>query len=263
VTGTEFGHGFRLLELASIGSTNDLARRLAEAGEPAGLFVRAERQTAGRGRHGRTWQSPPGNLYASLLLRPTRPAAEVASLSLVTALALAEAVETLSEGRIAPRLKWPNDVLVDGAKLAGILLENVAEGRGRAALIIGIGVNVGWAPEADLPYRATSLSALGVPQTPRRVLTVLGASLRFRLDRWERDGFAAMREDWLARAAVLGSQIEVRIGDRIVQGWMAGLDPHGALCLERADGTLELLSAGEIMSAHEVSNGLARRSLER
>jgi biotin-[acetyl-CoA-carboxylase] ligase BirA-like protein len=144
VRGPEFGHGFRLLDLATVGSTNDVARNLAEAGEPAGLFVRAERQTAGRGRHGRSWQSPPGNLYASLLLRPTRPPAEVASLSLVAALALAEAIERVSNGRIAPRLKWPNDLQVKAAKLAGILLEMSADGRGGCAwLIMGIGVNLG------------------------------------------------------------------------------------------------------------------------
>ncbi|MFL5336405.1 MAG: biotin--[acetyl-CoA-carboxylase] ligase, partial [Geminicoccaceae bacterium] len=112
MTGTEIGHGFRLVEYASVGSTNDVARDLAESGEPEGLFVRADRQTSGRGRLGRSWKSPSGNLHASLILRPSRPASEVATLSLVVALALAEAVERLSLGRIKPQLKWPNDVQV-------------------------------------------------------------------------------------------------------------------------------------------------------
>ena len=211
VRGTEFGHGFRLLDLATVGSTNDVVRGLAEAGEPAGLFVRAERQTAGRGRHGRSWQSPPGNLYASLLLRPTRPPAEVASLSLVAALALAEAIERVSGGRIAPRLKWPNDLQIDGAKLAGILLEMAADGQGGCAwLIMGIGVNVGWAPAGrsalsrDLPDRpglqrhAAAVAGGAVPQPCGRGSTIGIATASRRL-----------REDWLARAAGRGSPASI------------------------------------------------------
>jgi BirA family biotin operon repressor/biotin-[acetyl-CoA-carboxylase] ligase len=262
VTGADLGHGFRLLELATVASTNDVARRLADAGEPAGLIVRAERQTAGRGRHGRTWQSPPGNLYASLLLRPTRPMVEVASLSLIFALALAEAVEDLSGGRLAPRLKWPNDVLIDGAKLAGILLESVADPRrDLAALIVGLGVNVEWAPTGDLPYPATSLASLGLAVTPRRVLAALVAPLRARLDRWETAGFATQREDWLARAAGRGGPVEARIGERVVRGTLVDLEPGGALCVERADGTRETLSAGELVIGG--ANGLALPTLGR
>lgn len=248
MTGAEVGNGFRLLELASVASTNDVARRLSDAGEPAGLFVRAERQTAGRGRHGRSWQSPPGNLYSSLLLRPARPVAEMASLSLVVGLALVDALQTVSRDRLAPQLKWPNDVLVGGAKVAGILLETAADPRLNAtALIVGIGVNVEWSPEGDLPYPATSLAAHGVALGPRRLLEGLLAPLRARLDRWDRDGFASQREDWLACAAGRGATAEVRIGSRIVRGRLVDLEPNGALCLEGPDGTRELLSAGEIV----------------
>ena len=246
--GSEFGYGFRLLDLATVSSTNDVARSLAEAGEPSGLFVRAERQTAGRGRHGRSWQSPTGNLYASLLIRPTRPPAEIASLSLVAALALAEAIERVSNGRIAPRLKWPNDLQVDGAKLAGILLEMAADGQGGCAwLIMGIGVNVGWAPLADLPYAATCLTALGSSATPRRLLAALAATMRPRLDDWEQAGFAALREDWLARAAGRGSPAALRLGDRAVHGKLVDVDLAGALRLEQADGTIATYTAGEIV----------------
>jgi BirA family biotin operon repressor/biotin-[acetyl-CoA-carboxylase] ligase len=262
VSGADFGHDFRLLELATVASTNDVARRMADAGEPAGLIVRAERQTAGRGRHGRTWQSPPGNLYASLLLRPARPMAEVASLSLVVALALAEAVEELSAGRLAPRLKWPNDVLVDGAKLAGILLELVADPRrDMSGLIVGLGVNIGWAPAGDLPYPATSLAEHEVAVAPRRVLAALVAPLRTRLDRWEAVGFADQRDDWLARAAGRGGPVEARIGDRIVRGTLVDLEPGGAVCVERADGSREIVSAGELVIGG--GNGLVLPTLGR
>jgi BirA family biotin operon repressor/biotin-[acetyl-CoA-carboxylase] ligase len=248
VRGVEFGHGFRLLDLATVGSTNDVLRGLAEAGEPAGLLVRAERQTAGRGRHGRSWQSPPGNLYASLLLRPTRPSAEIASLSLVAALALAEGIERVSSGRIAPRLKWPNDLQVEGAKLAGILLEMGPDGKGGCGwLIMGIGVNIAWAPSVDLPYRATCLNALGSSATPRRLLAALAATLRPRLDHWDREGFAGLREDWLARAVGRGSPAALRVGDRAVRGKLVDVDDAGALRLEQADGTLATYSAGEIV----------------
>lgn len=246
--GADFGYGFRLLDLATVGSTNDVARSLAEAGEPADLFVRAERQTAGRGRHGRTWQSPPGNLYASLLLRPSRPPAEVASLSLVVALALAEAIERVSNGRISPRLKWPNDLQIKDAKLAGILLEMAADGRGGCAwLIVGIGVNVGWAPLSDLPYPATCLAGLGSSATPRRLLAALSATLRPRLDRWEQEGFAGLRDAWLERAAGRGAPAALRIGDRAIRGKLVDVDLAGALRLEQADGTLATFSAGEVV----------------
>jgi BirA family transcriptional regulator, biotin operon repressor / biotin---[acetyl-CoA-carboxylase] ligase len=250
VTGAEFGHGFRLLELATVGSTNDVARDLAEAGEPAGLFVRAECQTAGRGRQGRVWQSPPGNLYASLLLRPSRPAAEVASLSLVVALALAEAVELLTAGSVRPSLKWPNDVQVDGAKLAGILLETTHDQRGGCAwLIVGVGANVGWAPAGDLPYAATCLAALGARSvSPRRLLAGLAETLHPQLELWDREGFAALRAGWLARAAGLGRLAEVRVGgEELVRGRLLDVDGAGALRLERADGTAVALSAGEVV----------------
>ena len=248
MTGAELGHGFRLIELATVGSTNDVARSFAELGEPGGLFVRAERQTSGRGRHGRTWQSPPGNLYASLLLRPARPLADVASLSLVSALALAEAIGQASGGRLRAQVKWPNDVQLAGAKLAGILLEMAADGDGGCRwLIIGIGVNVGWAPDGEVPYPATSLSAQGLPMARRGLLAALAECLRRRLDLWELHGFAGVRTDWLAHAAGLGGTAELRLGERLVRGRLLDVDETGALCLELASGEVARFSAGEVV----------------
>ncbi|MGD9510099.1 MAG: biotin--[acetyl-CoA-carboxylase] ligase, partial [Geminicoccaceae bacterium] len=187
---------------------------------------------------------------------------EVASLSLVVALSLAEALDELSGGRLTPQLKWPNDVLVDGAKLAGILLELMADPRrDMTGLIVGLGVNVGWAPGGDLPYPATSLAERGLAVSPRKVLVALAGPLRARLDRWETSGFTAQREDWLARAAGRGGPVEARIGDRIVRGRLVDLEPGGAVCVERADGGRETVSAGELVIGG--ANGLALPILDR
>ena len=249
MTGAPLGHGFRLLELGAVGSTNDVARDLADQGEPEGLFVQASEQTAGRGRHGRTWQSPSGNLHASLLLRPTRPMAEVATLSLVAALALAEAVTELSGGAVQPHLKWPNDVQIAGAKVAGILLEAASDARGACAwLIIGMGVNVAAAPGAEVPYATTSLAAAGLLAglTPGTLLAALAAALRPRLDQWSAQGFGGVRPAWLARAAGVGAHVEVRLGERVVGGRMLDVDETGALRLEDASGKVERFTAGEV-----------------
>jgi BirA family biotin operon repressor/biotin-[acetyl-CoA-carboxylase] ligase len=249
VIAADLPHGFRCLHLGAVPSTNDVARGHAERGEAAGLFVVADAQTAGRGRQGRTWQSPPGNLYASLILRPQRPMAEAASLSLVVALALAEAVEALSAGRAAPRLKWPNDVQVEGGKIAGILLEAAAGERGHPLwLVVGIGVNVLWSPGAAVPYPTTHLAACGLDGIDARSLLVaLTAPLRRALDRWAADGFAPLRAPWLARAAGLGAAAEVRLGDEIVQGRLVDVDATGALRLEDSSGAERRFTAGEML----------------
>ncbi len=151
----------RLLD--SVGSTSDEALRLAREGAPHGTVVTAREQTAGRGRVGRAWASPPGNLYLSVLLRLDLPVARIAELSFVAALAVAETVDAFVAGRAS--LKWPNDVLIDGAKVAGILIEQ-ADG----VAVIGIGVNVAHCP-SGLAYPVTSLmdaSRAPLPLTPSR-----------------------------------------------------------------------------------------------
>ena len=159
--------GFRRERHASLPSTNDLLRDYAAAGEPEGLIVTAERQTAGRGRQGRAWSSPPGNLYASLLLRPAGPLAAAATLSLVVPLSVVDALAGLLDSPTRLAVKWPNDVLLDGAKLAGILLEGADDGAGGCAWVIaGVGVNLAAVPDG-LPYAATSLArATGRELTP-------------------------------------------------------------------------------------------------
>jgi BirA family biotin operon repressor/biotin-[acetyl-CoA-carboxylase] ligase len=175
--------------------------------------------------------------------------AEAASLSLVVALALAEAVETLSAGRVAPKLKWPNDVQVEGRKIAGILLEAAAGDRGQPLwLVVGIGVNLLWSPGIEVPYPTTHLAACGLEGVDaRRLLVALTASLRQALDRWTADGFAPLRPAWLARAAGLGAAARVRLGDEVVQGRLVDVDATGALRLADASGAERRFTAGEVL----------------
>ena len=238
--------GFSIETLPAVGSTNDIVRERAQAGAPEGLVVRAEEQLAGRGRHGRTWASPPGNLYASLLLRPKRPLAEAATLSLVVGLSLADAIA--SSGTVQPRLKWPNDVLVGGAKLAGILLENIGTDPASPVLIVGFGVNIRSCPDG-LPYPATTLEAEGLAWQPadllERFLEVFAADYAT----WTTHGFAALRDRWLARAEQLGNEAGVRIGERVVSGRFVAVDSAGHLVLETATGR-QVVNAGELFFAN-------------
>jgi BirA family biotin operon repressor/biotin-[acetyl-CoA-carboxylase] ligase len=184
-----------------------------------------------------------------LILRPTRPLAEAASLSLVVGVALAEAVERLSSaGKIEPRLKWPNDVQIGGAKVAGILLEGASDHRGGClSAIVGIGVNLISAPGADVGYATTHLAACGLATTPRSVLLALAGTLRPLLDRWERKGFEPVREAWLARAAGVGAPVGLKLGHRTVAGRLVDVDATGALRLEHASGEVERFAAGEVV----------------
>ncbi len=234
---------YALRHVADIDSTNDEARRQAASGAPHGLVIWADRQSAGHGRQGRAWQSPPGNLYCSILLRPDRAAAEVAQLSFAAALAVCDALPA----GLAPRCKWPNDVLVDGKKIAGILLESEASGAGVAWLIVGIGINIAMHP-ADTETPATSLAALGTETTPEAMLNVVcGHFLRW-YETWHDRGFAPLRQAWLARADRLGGDIRVRYGATETRGRFVDLDASGALVLENGEGRRHI-SAGAVFPA--------------
>lgn len=238
--------GYALKEFESLDSTNEEVRRLAASDAPAPLWVRADRQTAGRGRRGRVWQSPPGNLLATLLLKPDRPAGECAQLSFVAALAVVDTV-----ARVLPssdiRVKWPNDVLADGRKIAGILLESASGGeRVPPWLAIGIGVNLAHHPE-DAEFPAVSVAALGAaPPSPRDALLHLAASFSKWYDIWRADGFAPIRDAWLARAAKLGERIRARLTNEETAGVFEGIDETGALILREAQGRTRLIAAGDV-----------------
>jgi BirA family biotin operon repressor/biotin-[acetyl-CoA-carboxylase] ligase len=239
--------GWTAIAFGSIGSTNDEALRRAEAGAPEGTVITARQQEGGRGRRGRSWSSPPGNAYSSTIVRPECAPERAAQLGFATALAVSDAaLAGLPSGRQV-RLKWPNDVLVDGAKIAGILLESSIGGDGRVAhVVIGAGINVAAAPPAGAAgYAAASLRDLGDARDAPGVLQAYLGALAARLAQW-RTGFAGTRADWLARAAWLGETVAVSQGDERIEGRFAGLDADGALLLQPAGGPVRRIVSGEV-----------------
>jgi len=241
--------GYRLHHFRAVGSTNDEAKALARAGAPAGTLVWADEQTAGRGRRGRAWASPPGNLYLSLLLRPGGTPAEAAQLGFVVALGLGEALSALAGPALRLGYKWPNDLLADGGKLAGILLESETGAGGRIDFVVaGTGVNLISAPP-DTEYPATSLAAEGVQGvTPQTLLEAFAGCFDAWQHRWQTDGFAPVRAAWLARASGLGSEIRVRLDRATLTGRFLDLDGDGALLLDAADGRRRI-AAGDVFPA--------------
>jgi BirA family biotin operon repressor/biotin-[acetyl-CoA-carboxylase] ligase len=235
----------RVVTHDTFGSTNADALERARAGEHGPLWITAKRQTAGRGRRGRTWVSEPGNLYATLLLTDAAPPERAAELSFVAGLAVHDAVGARIPGLAARlALKWPNDVLIDGNKFAGILIE----GEGRAAAI-GIGVNCVHHP-AGTAFPATDLAAAGVRATPDSVFAALAPAMIGRLVQWNRGaGFAAIRTDWLKRAFALGETIVVAAADGERSGRFETIDETGRLVLRRSDGTVEIVTAGDVLPA--------------
>ena len=242
----------RLLAFESIDSTNEEARRRAAQGAPEGLAVTAETQTKGRGRRGRSWDSPPGNLYCSLLLRPGCSARAAANLSFAAALAVYDSVAPLLPGSAEIRFKWPNDVLLDGRKLAGVLLESEIKGEKLEWLIVGAGVNVAHFPE-QTEFPATSLAAAGCRASVRDVMEPYFDNLRFWYTCWQDSGFALLRAEWLARAHGIGETTEVRLGNEWLRGRFVDIDSHGALLLETAGG-LRSITAGDVFFPDTSSN---------
>ena len=231
--------GWRLHALESVGSTNDEGLRLAEAGASEGTVVWAREQTGGRGRRGRRWASPVGNLYCSTVLRPDCTAPHAAELGFVAALAVADLVR---DGR-AVRVKWPNDVLVEGGKVAGVLPESAIGDEGRVEhVVLGIGVNVGFAPQlAEMRYPGAMLGG-----TVEAALEGLTAGLARWLGVWRATGFKAIRAAWLDRAGPLGAVVDVKLGEELVSGRFVGLDRDGALLLDTAVGSRRIVS-GELL----------------
>lgn len=246
--------GWRLESLGTTGSTNAEARLRAQQGERGPLWITAAAQTQGRGRHGRNWISPPGNLYASLLLTDPSPFEQAPQLAFVAALALRDAVAREADA-LAPQLKfkWPNDLLLHEGKCAGILIEGEAvsgnEAGKRLIVIVGVGVNCSSHPAAGegVGFPATDLRVHGAAITPERLFAQLSATMCLRLTQWDRGlGFPRILGDWLSHARGIGEPIAVRNGDVEMQGRFVGLDRSGQLVLERADGGVTKIAAGEV-----------------
>ena len=256
---------YRLITRDVVTSTNEVARELAESGAEDGTLVWAREQTAGRGRRGKDWASPPGNLYLSLILRPEIPLHHAPQLSFVTALGVGSAVGAIVPPLTELTFKWPNDVLVGGKKVAGILLEAgpILSGQGRDEdptaqyLIMGVGINVQHFPQRTR-YPATSLqNEAGHTLEIVSVLEGFSKHLLPWVNTWMSEGFAPIRTAWLNRAHRMGQRIEVKAGEvSAISGIFEGIDDTGALQLREDDGTVSLHSAGEVsFSAPETGEG--------
>lgn len=249
--------GYRLNSTEATDSTNDDALQAARSGDPGPLWIVAAEQRAGRGRHGRQWSSPQGNLYASLLLTNPCEAQHAPQLGFVAGLALHEAIE-IATGVGAPRLslKWPNDLLLDGAKVSGLLLEgHRLGGDAPLTIVIGFGINVAFAPEGT-PYPATALQAVRPGLTREAVFQALSATFARTFSAWRStarrngaDPFGAIRRLWLERAAGIGQEVTLRLPSGEKRGIFEGLDRFGRLQLKTASGS-ELIDAGDLYFPH-------------
>lgn len=243
---TSWPAGYVLKHFEVLDSTNEEAKRLAACGERGPVWIVSDRQTAGRGRRGRAWQSPTGNLAATLLLSPEKSANESAQLSFVAALAVLDVVS-----RFAPeadvRVKWPNDVLADGMKIAGILLESASSGARRLDwLAVGVGINLAHFP-AGTDFPATSFAALGYPALePCIAATELAAAWDEWYHSWRKRGFEPIKDAWLSQAARLGERIRARLAAREIGGIFEGIDGDGALILRETADRVHIIAAGEV-----------------
>lgn len=241
----------RIIALPTVDSTNAEAQRRAAAGEAAPFWVIADTQTAGRGRSGRSWASAAGNLQASLLIRLSAPAPKAYQLSLVAGVAVIDAIRAAcpslpDSARL--RLKWPNDILVDGAKTGGILVESGLRA-GALEAAIGIGVNLASHPE-DLGRLVTHLGAYAPAPAPTDLLAHLAPAMQHWLAVWgEGAAFADVRAAWLARAGEPGEALTINTGAETVTGRFEGLDADGALLLRDADGRTRRFSFGDVTLA--------------
>jgi BirA family biotin operon repressor/biotin-[acetyl-CoA-carboxylase] ligase len=235
--------GCRLIVRDEVGSTMEEARRALHDGDAGNLWIVARSQNAGRGRHGRQWGSPPGNLYASLLLTSPCEPALAPQLGFVAGLALHDAAARVA-GLPGLALKWPNDLLIERAKTAGLLLEGESRA-GRLDVIIGFGVNIATHPAAT-PYPATCLKDHAPGASVEAMLAALSDAWVARLAAWSRPGgFGPTREAWLERAAFLGETITIRLPEGPASGVFAGVDKSGRLELETPHGR-RLIDAGDL-----------------
>ncbi len=257
---TAIADGYRLEAHDTIGSTNARALECATEGDPGKLWVVSKQQESGRGRRGRAWATPPGNLAATLLIVTGRDLRIAATLGFVAGLALSDALDAVVPSHriaIAPdggsgargnrfELKWPNDVLAQGAKLAGILLESAMISGDRAAIAVGIGVNVVAYPE-DVPYPATSLSALGATSDAETLFLALSDAWTQTLRLWDEGrGLDLIRRRWLERAAGLGGEVAVRVDGAVVRGVFETIDADCRFVIRDSHGALIRIAAGDV-----------------
>ncbi|WP_156382155.1 MULTISPECIES: biotin--[acetyl-CoA-carboxylase] ligase [unclassified Aureimonas] len=237
----------RRLALDEVGSTNVVALEAARAGDPGPLWITAARQSAGRGRRGREWVSETGNLYTSLLLIDPAWPNDLLNLPLVVALGVRDGLAGLTIGdRPSVGIKWPNDILVDGRKSVGILIESERLSDGRVACVVGCGVNIEHCPE-NTPYPVTSLRLSGIPASVEAVFEALAEGVESALALWDGGrNFAAIRENWLSHAAGVGGPCTINLAEGSLTGRFVGLDLDGRLILEEDGGRRRSISAGDL-----------------
>ncbi len=241
--------GSKIVCLQETGSTNTVAFRMAEEGAPEGTTVVADCQTGGKGRLGRVWASPPGvNLYCSVVLRPSIQPMAASQLTFLSVVALARAIEQLTP--LSPRIKWPNDILIGGKKVAGLLNEMSAETDKVNFVVLGIGVNLNMSADqfpADLRHPATSLFLESGTRVRRTEFT---RSLLRELDglygTFLREGYGPVRREWLERSRLAGERVTVSDAGRETAGTVRGIDEYGALLLETDDGSTVQVLAGDV-----------------
>lgn len=230
-----------LIAKDTVGSTNEEAKRLAMHKAPEGVVVWAKEQTAGHGRRSRNWHSSRGNLFCSIILKPEKPLAEACQISFVATVALVEALDKLC--KLKACCKWPNDVLVNGKKLSGLLLE--VSGEEQSDIILGLGVNVATSPDKEVLYPATSLKKEGADVSVETVLEAFLLSFNNWYEIWKKEGFASVGKAWLSNAKGIGGKITVRLPAATLQGTFKGLDNNGALLLD-IDGKTKKITAGDV-----------------
>lgn len=248
--------GYELRHLVEVDSTNEEARRLAEAGYAEPHWIIADRQTAGRGRRGRAWASPSGNLMTTLYLPNTKlKPNEAGQLAFVAGLALESTVRQFIGAEAEVSLKWPNDVLIDGKKASGILLESSMQDKTVAWLAIGLGLNLTSHPD-DTPYPATHLAAIaGTAPTPSEVLEILAAAFDALYRQWQANGFAAILTAWRLVAHGLGGPMVARLENESIEGIFLDIGEAGALILKDAAGTKHIIEAGDVFFPEDNVNG--------
>jgi BirA family biotin operon repressor/biotin-[acetyl-CoA-carboxylase] ligase len=247
--------GHRVLEYDRLDSTNSEALRHSRAGERGPLWIVTREQTAGRGRRGREWVSAPGNLAASLLITEAIAPPAAATLGFAAGLAVCHACQALAPD-IAFAVKWPNDVLANGRKVSGILLESESLD-GALAVVTGFGINLAQAPD-DVAFPAISLARLGQPVSSDAAFAALSDAFADMIGVWRHgQGFARIRGLWLDHAKGPGMPVSIRIGEQIESGVFETLDEQGRLVLRKADGALQAISAGDVFFGDAASAGAA------
>jgi len=237
---------WRHVHRPSVDSTNALLLRAAHNGENDGLWLTADEQTQGRGRRGRVWNSPVGNLHASLLLIDPAPTDAIGSFPLAMALAAHDSIQSCLSDQADVKIKWPNDILVGGAKICGLLAESAYLADGRRAIIAGFGANVAAAPP-DTPYPATSLAASGGHADAQTLFLVLAQAVQTVLTKWDRGrNIETIRAQWLDHAAGIGQRVSVQVQGSTQVGVFETLDELGHMVLLRDDGTRSHISAGDV-----------------